>query len=361
MKIRPVPIKPEHHLGGLAHARLGADRQRHRHGPAPDLPRGLAPRGDPGRHCRTAARPTCRPSATRPASRREGTLDRPAPGKAPHRRVLQRLSLPTRPLGHPVRAVQRHRQVPAEGAQGRHARQPVQHRQHNDLAGYRQYLDSINTVEVFAKARVPHGPEVNGMRELKAYLLKERKDDIAGNVIRRLLSYGLGRHLTYRDRLAVEELFARGREERLWHAGHDRLDLPERCLSGFNTEREADMNHAQILAPEPTRLAQRRGRRARAALPQRDGRQSRRPLPAAAGQQAPKRFMATYFSYGAYMPDGQTASRARSRMARTTTTSGAGGPRDRRARSPLSTSQSEPFEPLKDHVTYLRGLDHAGG
>jgi Protein of unknown function (DUF1592)/Protein of unknown function (DUF1588)/Protein of unknown function (DUF1587)/Protein of unknown function (DUF1595)/Protein of unknown function (DUF1585)/Planctomycete cytochrome C len=78
---------------------------------------------------------------------------------------------------------------------------------HVDLAGYQKYLDSINTVEVDAKARVPHGPEVDGMRELKAYLLRERKDDIAQNVIKRLLTYGIGRHLTVRDRFAVDELF----------------------------------------------------------------------------------------------------------------------------------------------------------
>jgi hypothetical protein len=78
---------------------------------------------------------------------------------------------------------------------------------HGDMAGYLAYLDSIYTVDVNAKARVPHGPEVDGMRELKAYLLKNRKDDIAQNMIRRLLSYGIGRTLTYRDRFAVEELF----------------------------------------------------------------------------------------------------------------------------------------------------------
>jgi mono/diheme cytochrome c family protein len=80
-------------------------------------------------------------------------------------------------------------------------------KKHGDLAGYRQYLDKISTVEVMAKARVPHGPEIDGMRELKSYLLEERGDDIAENVIRRLLSYGLGRELTYRDRFAVDDLF----------------------------------------------------------------------------------------------------------------------------------------------------------
>ena len=77
---------------------------------------------------------------------------------------------------------------------------------HKDLGGYQAYLDSINTVDVMARARVPHGPEIDGMRELKAYLLKERRDGIAKNVIQRLLSYGVGRELTYRDRFIVDEL-----------------------------------------------------------------------------------------------------------------------------------------------------------
>jgi len=75
-----------------------------------------------------------------------------------------------------------------------------------DLAGYAAYLKTINTVEIHADARVPRGPTVDGMEQLKAYLLKERKDDIAQNVLRRLLSYGMGRGLTYRDSALVEQL-----------------------------------------------------------------------------------------------------------------------------------------------------------
>ena len=77
---------------------------------------------------------------------------------------------------------------------------------HGDLAGYLEYLKTINSVEVQADARVPHGPSVDGLAELKAHLLKDRKDDIAENMIRRLLGYGLGRELTYHDRFAVDEL-----------------------------------------------------------------------------------------------------------------------------------------------------------
>ena len=44
------------------------------------------------------------------------------------------------------------------------------------------------------------------MDDLKAYLLKHRGEDIAGNLLRRLLTYGIGRELTTRDRFAVDEL-----------------------------------------------------------------------------------------------------------------------------------------------------------
>ena len=75
-----------------------------------------------------------------------------------------------------------------------------------DLEGYQAYLDSINTVEVAAEARVPRGPSIKGMRELKGFLLLERQDEIAENMTRRLLTYGLGRDLTIRDRIVVAEL-----------------------------------------------------------------------------------------------------------------------------------------------------------
>lgn len=71
---------------------------------------------------------------------------------------------------------------------------------------YRQYLARVNQVQVEADARVPRGPRIDGMRELKNYLLRHRRDDIAENVIRRLLSYALGRKLTYRDRFSMERL-----------------------------------------------------------------------------------------------------------------------------------------------------------
>ena len=84
---------------------------------------------------------------------------------------------------------------------------------HKDLAGYRAYRNTLNTIKVEAHARVPHGPRVDGMAELKQHLLKDRRHDIAENMIRRLLSYGLGRELTYRDRYDVEALLERSRKD----------------------------------------------------------------------------------------------------------------------------------------------------
>lgn len=77
---------------------------------------------------------------------------------------------------------------------------------HLNLAGYQEYLKSVYTVKIDANSRLPSGQEVDGMQELKQYLLQNRKDDLATNVIRRLLSYGLGRPLTHHDRFSVEKL-----------------------------------------------------------------------------------------------------------------------------------------------------------
>ena len=77
---------------------------------------------------------------------------------------------------------------------------------------------------------------------------------------------------------------------------------------------------------------------------------------AAPDKKLPKRMLVSYFSYGAYMPNGQ-----------------AGIPNPNaphhdwswwpcRDAGPLTFNQSaKPFAPLKEYVSYFRGLDHAGG
>lgn len=99
--------------------------------------------------------------------------------------------------------------VPKEGTRV----SPFNESNHKDLAGYQAYLDSINTIEIEAAAQVPHGPEVSGMEDLKAYLLKEREDEVAENILRRLLTYSLGRSLTVHDRFVVEELLEQAKKD----------------------------------------------------------------------------------------------------------------------------------------------------
>ena len=90
--------------------------------------------------------------------------------------------------------------------------QAFNEKNHKNLKGYFDYLDSINTVEVDAKIRVPNGPEVSDMKGLKDYIIKHRIDDVANNMTRRLLAYGLGRHLDFKDRPKVDELLSKSKK-----------------------------------------------------------------------------------------------------------------------------------------------------
>jgi mono/diheme cytochrome c family protein len=75
-----------------------------------------------------------------------------------------------------------------------------------DQEGYRKYLESIFTVQVDAKAKLPSGEDVGGMRDLKDYLLKSRKKDITDNVVKRLMAYGIGRKVEVHDYPVIEKI-----------------------------------------------------------------------------------------------------------------------------------------------------------
>ena len=94
--------------------------------------------------------------------------------------------------------------VPARGVRIPHFNEGT----HGDWQQYLEVLKTSNTVTLEAAAKVPHGPEVDGIPELKRYVLRHRKDDIVQNVVQRLLTYAIGRELTYRDRFEVERLVA---------------------------------------------------------------------------------------------------------------------------------------------------------
>lgn len=74
----------------------------------------------------------------------------------------------------------------------------------------------------------------------------------------------------------------------------------------------------------------------------------------------PKRLMATYISYGVYMPDGTAGIPNKNKQGQYEQHEWSWWPCAEPG--PLSFNKSsEPFKELKDSVTYLRGLDHKGG
>lgn len=80
---------------------------------------------------------------------------------------------------------------------------------------------------------------------------------------------------------------------------------------------------------------------------------------AAAGA-VPKRMMATYISYGVYMPEGPAGIPRKNAEGKYEHHDWSWWPCAEPG--PLSFNKSsEPFKELKDYVTYLRGLDHKGG
>ena len=65
---------------------------------------------------------------------------------------------------------------------------------------------------VDAASVLPNGTEINGIRELRRYLVEQRSEWFARAVVRRLMAYGLGRSLDLGDRADVESLTATFRQ-----------------------------------------------------------------------------------------------------------------------------------------------------
>jgi hypothetical protein len=61
---------------------------------------------------------------------------------------------------------------------------------------------------VDAKAVFPGGTEGQGVNDLRKYLITHRRDEFVDNLIRKLVSYALGRSLILPDELLIRDLHA---------------------------------------------------------------------------------------------------------------------------------------------------------
>lgn len=73
-----------------------------------------------------------------------------------------------------------------------------------DAVGNRRKQNSSKTID--AKAELPTGVTINGMRELKDELLRTRSDDLRRAMLRKVAGYALGRSLTLTDMEAMDTL-----------------------------------------------------------------------------------------------------------------------------------------------------------
>ncbi len=106
----------------------------------------------------------------------------------------------------------------------------AKHRDHASCAGCHERFDSIGLAfegfgpvgerrdidlggrPIDATAQFPDGPEGNGVQDLRKYLLTHRRDEFVENLIRKLVSYALGRSLILPDELLIRDLHSKLRD-----------------------------------------------------------------------------------------------------------------------------------------------------
>jgi hypothetical protein len=113
----------------------------------------------------------------------------------------------------------------------------AKHRDHASCAGCHERFDSIGLAfeefgpvgerrdidlggrPIDATAQFPDGPAGNGVRDLRKYLLTHRREEFVDNLIRKLVSYALGRSLILPDELLIRDLHNKLRDDDYRFAG----------------------------------------------------------------------------------------------------------------------------------------------
>lgn len=107
----------------------------------------------------------------------------------------------------------------------------AKHRDHASCAGCHERIDSIGLAfegfgpvgerrdvdlggrPIDATAQFSDGSEGNGVGDLRSYLLTHRRDEFVDNLIRKLVSYALGRSLILPDELLIRDLHSKLRND----------------------------------------------------------------------------------------------------------------------------------------------------
>lgn len=69
-------------------------------------------------------------------------------------------------------------------------------------------VEDVRRGAVDPKTELADGTEIGDLDALKSYLLKDKKDEVAETLVRRMLSYALGRYLDFTDTKTVESIHA---------------------------------------------------------------------------------------------------------------------------------------------------------
>lgn len=69
-----------------------------------------------------------------------------------------------------------------------------------------RYRTEYKGLPIDATSILPDGTNINGMNEIKEYLLKEESDKVVLSVIKHLFSYALGREVSFRDDAELDEI-----------------------------------------------------------------------------------------------------------------------------------------------------------
>lgn len=95
---------------------------------------------------------------------------------------------------------------------------------HSKIDPYGIVFENYNAVGLFetiatngnpidAKAELPDGAEVDGVDQIKAYILNEKLDDFTRSLTKHLFSYALGRDVTFVDEAEIERIVAKVKKD----------------------------------------------------------------------------------------------------------------------------------------------------